>query len=174
MISIKNKLLAPTIWMFSVLMLIYVDQYTKTYFSSILYFGQALVINDWFNLVHYRNTGAAFSFLANAGGWQKWFFITVSILVIGVVGLYCLAGKSTKTERVLGAMLIGGAGGNLIDRWQAGAVTDFLDFHWNGYHWPAFNLADVFIVTSTVLWLITSWREERKRLHLNKIKVYNL
>ena len=143
-------------WLAAVAILLLLDQSTKSYFSTILELGEAVRVTDWFNFVHVLNAGAAFSFLADAGGWQRWFFIGVSVLVVGFVSVVCLARQAEPMDRWLGAFVAGGGGGNLVDRVQIGAVVDFLDFHWRNIHWPAFNLADVFIVCSALTWCLVS------------------
>ena len=143
-------------WLAAVAILLLLDQSTKSYFSTILELGEAVRVTDWFNFVHVLNAGAAFSFLADAGGWQRWFFIGVSVLVVGFVSVVCLARQAEPLDRWLGAFVAGGGGGNLVDRVQIGAVVDFLDFHWRNIHWPAFNLADVFIVCAALTWCLSS------------------
>lgn len=146
-------------WLTAVATLIFIDQISKSYFSTILKLGEAVKVTEWFNFVHVLNPGAAFSFLADAGGWQRWFFIGVSALVVGFVLVMCLFRQVNMTERWAGAFVAGGGGGNLVDRIQTGAVVDFLDFHWRNIHWPAFNLADVFIVCAALTWCFASLRE---------------
>lgn len=143
-------------WLAAVATLLFVDQVSKSYFSTTLELGEAIKVTEWFNLVHVLNTGAAFSLLADAGGWQRWFFISVTALVVGVVSVVCLARQAEPLDRWVGAFVVGGGGGNFVDRVQIGAVVDFLDFHWRSIHWPAFNLADVFIVCSMLVWCLAS------------------
>jgi signal peptidase II len=143
-------------WLAAVAVLLFVDQLSKSHFSSALELGEAVKVTEWFNFVHVLNTGAAFSLLADAGGWQRWFFIGVTALVVGVVSVVCLARQAESLDRWVGAFVVGGGGGNLVDRVQIGAVMDFLDFHWGSIHWPAFNLADVFIVCSMMVWCFAS------------------
>ena len=126
-------------WLAAVAILLLLDQSTKSYFSTILELGEAVRVTDLLNFVHVLNTGAAFSLLADASGWQRWFFIGVSVLVVGVVSVACLAPHVEP-----------------LDRWAGGAVVDFLDFHWRNIHWPAFNLADVFIVCAALTWCLVS------------------
>lgn len=143
-------------WLAAVATLLMFDQISKSYFSTTLELGESVPVTEWFNLVHVLNTGAAFSLLADAGGWQRWFFIGVSVVVVGVVSVVCLARQAVALDRWVGAFVVGGGGGNLVDRIQIGAVVDFLDFHWRGIHWPAFNLADVFVVCSMLVWCFAS------------------
>jgi signal peptidase II len=106
--------------------------------------GASLPLAPFFNLVSARNSGAAFSFLADAGGWQRWFFVVLALVVSAFLA-WMLSLKRDRLEAFGYAMILGGAVGNAIDRFVFGRVTDFLDFHWNGWHWPAFNVADVSI-----------------------------
>ena len=141
------------VWVVVVLMLILLDQITKNFFASIIPLGESIEVTSWFNFVHLLNTGAAFSILADAGGWQRWFFISLSVLVVVPITVLCLLKKIDPAERWIGAGVVAGGGGNLIDRVQTGAVVDFLDVHWRSLHWPAFNLADVFIVCAMIAWV---------------------
>lgn len=141
------------VWIAVVLALILLDQITKVFFASIIPLGGSIEVTSWFNFVHLLNTGAAFSILADAGGWQRWFFISLSVLVVVPITVLCLLIKIDPAERWIGAGVVAGGGGNLIDRVQTGAVVDFLDVHWRSLHWPAFNLADVFIVCAMVAWV---------------------
>ncbi len=145
-------------WLTCVAALLLVDQLSKSYFSTTLELGEAIKVTEWLNFVHVLNAGAAFSFLADAGGWQRWFFIGVTVVVVGVVSVVCLARQAEPLDRWVGAFVVGGGGGNLVDRVQIGAVVDFLDFHWGNIHWPAFNMADVFIVCSVLVWCVASMR----------------
>jgi signal peptidase II len=141
------------VWIAVVLALILLDQITKVFFASIIPLGGSIEVTSWFNFVHLLNTGAAFSILADAGGWQRWFFIFLSVLVVVPITVLCLLKKIDPAERWIGAGVVAGGGGNLIDRVQTGAVVDFLDVHWRSLHWPAFNLADVFIVCAMIAWV---------------------
>jgi signal peptidase II len=141
------------VWIAVVLALILLDQITKVFFASIIPLGGSIEVTSWFNFVHLLNTGAAFSILADAGGWQRWFFISLSVLVVVPITVLCLLKKIDPAERWIGAGVVAGGGGNLIDRVQTGAVVDFLDVHWRSLHWPAFNLADVFIVCAMIAWV---------------------
>ena len=131
---------------------------SKAWFASTIALGTAVEVTTWFNLVHVLNTGAAFSLLAEAGGWQRVFFIVVGVMVVVPITFVCLARQVEPLERTAGALLLAGGSGNLIDRISSGAVTDFLDLHWRGLHWPAFNLADVFIVLAAGAWILMSLR----------------
>ncbi len=136
------------------LLVLAVDQATKLWAAGTLDYGMPVTVLPFFNLTLVHNTGAAFSFLADAGGWQRIFFIVVS----GVVSLVLVAWlwRLPRDARLLGialALVLGGAVGNLVDRVAYGYVIDFLDFHATGWHWPAFNVADSAISCGVVLLL---------------------
>ncbi len=145
-------------WLMAVAFLLALDQLSKAWFASTIALGSAIEVSAWLNLVHVLNTGAAFSLLADAGGWQRVFFIAIGFMVVVPITFVCLARQVEPLERTAGALLVAGGSGNLIDRIASGAVTDFLDLHWRGLHWPAFNLADVFIVLAAGAWILRSFR----------------
>jgi signal peptidase II len=122
------------------------DQLSKLAVERAFDFGDVRPVTSFFNLVLTYNKGAAFSFLASASGWQGAFLIGVAIAASAFI-VYLLArhGEQRLFSFAL-ALILGGAIGNLIDRLAYGHVIDFLDFHWSGWHWPAFNLADSAIV----------------------------
>lgn len=147
------------------LLVIMLDQVTKTWVQGVFVPYESVTVLPFFNLVLVFNEGAAFSFLSDAGGWQRWFFV---LLACGVsVALALWLSKLDPRERVeawaLG-LVIGGAVGNVIDRVWLGKVVDFLDFHWAGYHWPAFNVADIAISCGVVLLLLAGFvgRKEQR------------
>lgn len=145
-------------WLMAVILLVALDQLSKVWFASTISLGSVVEVTSWFNLVHVLNTGAAFSLLADAGGWPRVIFIVVGVMVIVPITFVCLARQVEPIERLAGALIVGGGSGNLIDRIASGAVTDFLDLHWRGLHWPAFNFADVFVVAAAGAWLLVSLR----------------
>jgi signal peptidase II len=151
-------------WLLVVGLLVTIDQVSKTHFSGLIPLGVSVEVTPWFNLVHLLNTGAAFSVLADAGGWQRYFLIAVGSLVVIAVSWVCLMKHTAALDRWVGAMVVGGGLGNLIDRAQTGAVVDFLDIHWRGLHWPAFNFADVFVVAAAGAWLLVSLRAQSTAL----------
>jgi signal peptidase II len=123
---------------------------------------EVLTIWPVFNLTLVYNTGAAFSFLSDAGGWQRWFFITVGIVVSVVMAVWL--GRLRREERLTAyglALVIGGAIGNLIDRIWLGKVVDFLQWHWEEWYWPSFNLADSAITVGVALLLIDGLFDRR-------------
>ncbi|MGB5764767.1 MAG: signal peptidase II [Sedimenticolaceae bacterium] len=131
------------------------DQLSK--FWMLASFDEYEVLTVWpvFNLTLVFNTGAAFSFLSDAGGWQRWFFVAIGVVVSAVMVVWL--GKLQARERLTAyglAFVIGGAIGNLIDRVWLGKVVDFLQWHWQDWYWPSFNLADSAITLGVVLLLI--------------------
>ncbi|BAO43962.1 signal peptidase II [Thiolapillus brandeum] len=113
-----------------------------------------------FNLTLVFNEGAAFSFLSHAGGWQRWFFIGLtSVISLGLLVWLTRLKRGEHYTAVALSMILGGALGNLLDRVRLGKVVDFLDFYWQGWHWPAFNLADSAITLGVVLMLYATLRQ---------------
>jgi signal peptidase II len=129
-------------WLSLALLIFLLDQLTKVLVLGRFEHGQAQALTSFFNLVRVHNSGAAFSFLAGASGWQRWFFTGIAAAATVLI-LYLL--KSHPTQRLFCfslSCILGGAVGNAVDRLVHGHVVDFLDFHWAGWHFPAFNLAD--------------------------------
>ena len=143
----------PRAWFLLAAAAIAVDQASKAWLMDVFRQGETLVVTPFFNLVFVFNSGAAFSFLAGAGGWQKWFFIVLALAVAGVIG-NLLRQARPRLEGLALALILGGALGNVIDRLRFGAVVDFLDFHAAGWHFPAFNGADSAITlgVAVMLW----------------------
>ena len=136
-----------TPWLLLSAVIVALDQWTKHWASSTLSYGRPRVVTDFFDLTLLHNTGAAFSFLAGAGGWQKYFFITLSSVVSLLLTIW-LARLPARGRYLLViglACILAGAVGNLIDRASLGYVVDFLHFHYEQRYWPAFNIADVAI-----------------------------
>jgi len=129
-------------WLGLALAVIVADHLSKFWVSSALDYQEAIPVLPFFSLVRVHNTGAAFSFLADAGGWQRWFFIGIGLVatVIIVRLLKHHAGQPRMAFAL--ALLLGGALGNVIDRVVLGHVVDFLYFHYQSFAWPAFNVAD--------------------------------
>ncbi|HDY85675.1 hypothetical protein LCGC14_1495370 [marine sediment metagenome] len=137
------------------------DQISKWFMVSWLSLHETFAVVPFFNLTMAHNPGAAFSFLAHADGWQKWFFVGLASLVSIALLIWLKRLKpNAKLEAVSIAMILGGALGNLIDRLYYGYVIDFLDVYYGTYHWPAFNVADSAIVVGAVLLIIDSFRSK--------------
>ena len=129
-------------WLALALLIFLADQFTKVLILGAYQLGDATRVTGFFNIVRVHNTGAAFSFLAGASGWQRWFFTVVGV---GAAIFITYLLRSHAGQRLFSfalACILGGAVGNVVDRLLHGYVVDFLDFHWAGYHFPAFNVAD--------------------------------
>lgn len=146
-------------WLAISAIVVVLDLYTKHLVQGAFQYGEHLTITSFFDLVRYHNEGAAFSFLAEAGGWQKWFFSGISIVAVLVI-TYLIQKYQHQKLFCLGlALVLGGAIGNLYDRLTLGYVVDFLSFHVNGLFWPAFNVADSAICVGVALLLIDSFKK---------------
>ena len=145
-------------WYLLACLIVVIDQLTKYWVSSVFSYGETLELLPVLNLTLVHNMGAAFSFLSDAGGWQRWFFAVVSLVVsiVLVVWLYRLPARQTLLATAL-ALVLGGAVGNLWDRVVLGYVIDFIDFHYQNHHWPAFNVADAAITLGAVLLILESF-----------------
>jgi len=139
-------------WAWISILVIVFDQLTKILADQYLQYHQPVEVMPMFNLTLMYNKGAAFSFLANAGGWQRWFFLILTSAVSIFIYLWL---RKLKTHQILQysalALILGGAIGNLIDRAIYGHVIDFLDVYFKQHHWPAFNIADSAITVGAIL-----------------------
>jgi signal peptidase II len=140
-----------------------IDLATKAWASASLSPGEPLRITGFFNLVLVHNPGAAFSFLANAGGWQRWFFVAVTIAVSAVLLWLLRKDAANRLLAMAYSLVLGGAAGNLWDRLTLGHVVDFIQLHAAGYYWPAFNAADSAITLGVVLLVWDGLREARAK-----------
>ena len=129
-------------WLGLALILLIADQFTKILILGYYQLGDSTVVTSFFNIVRVHNTGAAFSFLADASGWQRWFFTSIGVVAVGVILWMLKAHPGQKLFSFALACILGGAVGNVIDRVRYGYVVDFLDFYWGTWHFPAFNIAD--------------------------------
>ena len=125
------------------------DQATKSTIEAATALGWSQPVTPFFNLVHVLNPGAAFSFLAGTGGWQRWFFLAIALGASAWLA-WLLAKPVRSLEGLAYSLILGGALGNAFDRAVRGSVIDYLDFHLHGWHWPAFNIADMAIVGGAV------------------------
>jgi signal peptidase II len=138
-------------------LVIILDQATKYLAETLLTMHQPVPVLPSFNLMLTYNTGAAFSFLANAGGWQRWFFLGLGALVsIGLMAWLKRLKPGEKWLAVALALILGGAVGNLIDRAWLGQVIDFIQLYYDRWYWPAFNIADSAITIGAVLLVLDS------------------
>jgi len=136
------------------LVLVLLDQFSKQIFISSFDVGQSIIINPYLSWTYLQNTGAAFSILADGGGIQKAFLLSVSVLASVIIFLWIQKTSEYQRQKLFGQfLLLSGAVGNLIDRAQYGYVVDFIDVHVNGFYWPVFNLADSFIFIGVMLLL---------------------
>lgn len=148
-------------WYAIALGVIVFDQLTKLWVVRDFFFGESLEVTSFFNLVLAHNTGAAFSMLAGAGGWQRVFFIAIAAVASGVIAYLLHKHRNEPLFCLALSGILGGALGNLVDRVRLGYVVDFLDFHAFGYHWPAFNVADMAITGGAILIVWDSLRKPR-------------
>ncbi|HWS76127.1 MAG TPA: signal peptidase II [Quisquiliibacterium sp.] len=142
-------------WVSLAVVVVLLDQLTKWLVTRSFSFAQRRpVIDGFFDLTLVYNKGAAFSFLAGAGGWQRWFFIGIGVAAALFI-LYLLWRHGSQRLFALGlALILGGAVGNVIDRVLHGHVVDFVLLHWRGLYWPAFNVADSAITVGAVLLVV--------------------
>ncbi len=138
-------------------LVVLLDQYTKGLASSALEYGRPVEVWSWFNLTLQHNTGAAFSFLSDAGGWQRYFFSALAIVISAVLvrWLYVMPREQRLLALSLG-LIMGGALGNLWDRLVLGYVVDFISVHYQNYYFPAFNIADAAISVGAALMIFDS------------------
>ena len=138
--------------------MVLLDQYTKTLATESLVYARPVEVFSWFNLTLQHNTGAAFSFLSDAGGWQRWFFTVVAVVISGVLTVWLF--MAPRAHWLLGlslALILGGAVGNVWDRVALGYVVDFISVHYQGWYFPAFNIADSAITVGAVCMLLDSF-----------------
>jgi signal peptidase II len=148
-------------WLNLSALVIVLDQLTKWLMSSWLDLYETVAIIPYFNLTLAHNYGAAFSFLASAGGWQRWFFTILAIVVSVALTIWMKRLKAhARLEAISLALILGGAIGNVIDRVVHGYVIDFLDVYVGSYHWPAFNIADSAICVGAVILVFDSFRSK--------------
>ncbi len=148
-------------WLGIAVLIVLFDQFTKVLILGSFQYGDSVTVTSFFNLVRAHNHGAAFSFLAGAGGWQRWFFTGIGIVATLVMVWMLRSHAGQKLFSWAISLILGGAVGNVIDRLLHGYVVDFLDFHWHlldgifhGGHFPAFNVADSAITVGAGLLIL--------------------
>jgi signal peptidase II len=149
-------------WLGLAFIIVLIDQFTKVLVVGYYHLGDSSYVTGFFNVVRAHNTGAAFSFLADASGWQRWFFTGLGVVAVAVI-IWML--KSHAGQRLFSfamACVLGGAVGNVIDRLLHGYVVDFLDFHSHGYHFPAFNVADSAITIGAACLILDEFLRVRR------------
>ncbi|MBA2658298.1 MAG: lipoprotein signal peptidase [Nitrosospira sp.] len=149
------------------LVVLVLDIATKRWVESVLFHGQQIPLTGFFNLVLTYNAGAAFSFLSDAAGWQRWFFSAIAAGASALIIYLLRKHAAEKMFCIALTLILGGALGNLWDRITLGHVVDFLDFHIRNYHWPAFNVADSAIFLGAMLLILDSFR--RKEPDIEKL-----
>ena len=145
-------------------LIVILDLISKQWIFNHLDFGSALVITPFFNIVHFQNTGAAFSFLSESSGWQRYFFIVVSMIAIVIIIRLMHERLKQPLLCLALAFVLGGALGNLCDRSYYGFVIDFIYIHYEAYYWPAFNVADSFISIGVALILYDALKNKKPLL----------
>jgi len=149
-------------WLALAALIVVADQVTK--YAVVQYFAvnNTVAVTSFFNLLLVYNPGAAFSFLSDAAGWQRWFFVSIALIASAWI-VYLL--REYPNQRLFAlalSLVLAGAVGNVIDRILFGAVVDFLDFHAYGWHWPAFNVADSAITCGALLLIWDALRPKEK------------
>ncbi|MEI8607724.1 signal peptidase II [Enterovibrio norvegicus] len=153
-------------WLWLALLVFVLDIGSKLFVMDTMGYGWAnrIEVLPFFNLLYVHNYGAAFSFLSDAGGWQRWFFAAIALTVSGMLAYWMRqTPASNKILNIAYALVIGGAIGNLFDRLVHGFVIDFLDFFIGKNHWPAFNLADTAICIGAGLIVLESILSSKKQ-----------
>ena len=148
---------------FAISSIVIADQITKFWIHKNLVFMTYLDIFPFFKIVHFQNKGAAFSFLHDAAGWQRYFLITVSMIAIVVIPFFIKKNKKEPLALWSFTFILAGAIGNLIDRIYYGYVIDFLYLHVNDFYWPAFNIADSFITIGAFLLIFDMVKKSREK-----------
>ena len=159
MASVSRSRTGAILWFALALLVILADQASKAWANDVLA-ASWIQVTGFFNLVLLRNTGSAFSFLADAGGWQKLLFSAVAIGVSAAMAAVIWKHSAEKLAPAAAALVRGGAIGNLIDRLMLGSVTDFIDLHIGDIHWPAFNIADSAIVLGVIFFILIELRKK--------------
>ena len=152
-------------WLWISVLVVAVDQLSKLWIERTMMLGDSWTVLPVLNIVRAHNTGAAFSFLAEAGGWQRWGFSVLAV-VVSVVLVYWLRKLALRTQALLAfglALILGGAIGNVIDRIEHGYVVDFVHAHWGAAYFPAFNVADAAISVGAVLVILDAILEGRRK-----------
>jgi len=154
-------MLKKNLIIFSIISIVFfLDFATKNYAITNLLLNHSEAINTYLNFTLAFNYGAAFSFLSDAGGWQRWFFVIFSIIVVFFISYILI--KDKESEYISYSLVLGGALGNLYDRIFLGYVIDFIEFHYNNFYWPIFNIADIAISIGVILLLYSMFLKDNK------------
>lgn len=146
-------------WLWLSALVVVLDLGTKWLATDLLDYAISVPVLPFFNFTLLHNTGAAFSFLASAGGWQRWFFAALAVAISAMLVKWLASIKDDKWLAVAIALVLGGALGNLYDRVVLGYVVDFLHFYWESYHFPAFNVADSAITVGAIMMALDIFRK---------------
>lgn len=154
--TMRDKVMLKWLWLS--LLAVILDQGSKLAIAGTMQLYESIPVMPFFKLTYVHNTGAAFSFLSEAGGWQRWFFAGLALVISAVIAVWLTRLKKHETLLAVAlALVLGGAVGNLIDRLAYGYVIDFLDVYYESWHWPAFNIADSAITLGVMLMLAESF-----------------
>ncbi|WP_397536145.1 signal peptidase II [Roseateles sp.] len=149
-------------WLLIAALIIIADQFTKVLILGSFQYGDSRYVTSFFNVVRVHNTGAAFSFLAGASGWQRWFFVGIgAVATVFIIWMLRRHGQQLLFATAL-SLILGGAIGNVVDRLLHGYVVDFIQLHWRGWYFPSFNVADSAISVGAVLLIWDEIRRVRK------------
>ncbi|WP_250656780.1 signal peptidase II [Alkalimarinus coralli] len=146
-------------WLWLAAVVVVLDLGTKWLATDMLEYAISVPVLPFFNFTLLHNTGAAFSFLANAGGWQRWFFAALAVAISAMLVKWLATIKGDRWLAIAIALVLGGALGNLYDRVVLGYVVDFLHFYWGSYHFPAFNVADSAITVGAIMMALDIFRK---------------
>lgn len=150
-------------WLWVSALTLVLDQASKLAVDGSMQLYESIPLAPYFNLTYVHNTGAAFSFLAQAGGWQRWLFAGLAVVMSSIIAVWLHRLQKHETLMAVAlSLVLGGAIGNLIDRVAYGYVIDFLDVYYQDWHWPAFNIADSAICIGVGLMLLESFGVGRK------------
>jgi len=148
------------VWLGLAAFIVALDQFSKQLIVEHLEYGEQIGVTSFFTWVHWRNEGAAFSFLNDAGGWQRWVFVALALgFSAFLINELRRLRQGENLQALAFALILGGALGNMIDRATLGFVIDFLRFFWGEWYFPAFNVADSAIFVGAVLWFTQIWRD---------------
>lgn len=150
-------------WLWLSVVVIALDQWSKHLISDALQLNQIIELTPFLNLVLVHNSGAAFSFLSDASGWQRWFFVVLAVSISIVLVFWIKRLKTNEISLAVAlSLILGGAVGNLWDRLLSGYVIDFIDVYYGVWHWPAFNVADSAITVGVVVLFIDAFLGKKK------------
>ena len=150
-------------WLWLSALVVVADQASKQFIAASMSLYDSIPVVPFLRLTYVHNTGAAFSFLSDAGGWQRWLFAGLAIVSGAIIAVWL--GRLEQRQKLLAvslALILGGAVGNLINRLVYGYVIDFIDVYYQAWHWPAFNVADAAISIGVALMLLDSLLDGRR------------